>query len=472
MIGVRVLNANNTALQTSLQRLSTGSRINSGKDDPAGLIASESLRAEQQATSSAISNAQRADNIISTADGALSEISNLLVSLQGLVGTAANSAGLSQDEKDANQLQVDSILSTVNRISNSASFEGVKLLNGTFDYATSGLGTTSAFTSFSINSAKVGTQPLAVTVKVITSAQNGQLNFLGTTSSLTGAATISVAGSKGAIQLAFASSTRLSSVVASISQFTDSTGISATMSSDNKSIKLISTGYGSSQFVSVSSNNTPAFSTNNNAGVSTTSNYGANAVLTVNGTAATSDGLNVKAVFGDLLDVNLTLNVAANVAGTNKTFGITGGGATFSLGAQVNTANTASIGIGSVNTASIGKFVNNGSVLTLSDLGAGKIAAVNTGSTTLAQSIVSQAVKDVANLRGRMGAFQKNVLGSTINSLNVALENVSSSESAIRDTDFASETANMTRAQILSQSATTVLSQANQSPQSVLKLLG
>ena len=156
LIAVNNLNKNNNSLQTSLERLSTGYRINSGKDDPAGLIASESLQAEQTATSTAISNAQLANNIIGTAEGSLSEVSNLLVSLQGLVGNAANSAGLSQDEKNADQLQVDSILSTINRISNSASFQGVKLLNGTFDYTTSGLSTTSAFTSVSINSAKVG----------------------------------------------------------------------------------------------------------------------------------------------------------------------------------------------------------------------------------------------------------------------------------------------------------------------------
>src|SRR3954451_13595452 len=162
LIAVRVLNSNNQGLQTSLQRLSTGYRINSGKDDPAGLIASEALLAEQQATSTAIANAQRADNIIGTAEGSLSEISNLLVSLQGLVGDAANKAGLSQDEKDADQLQVDSILSTINRISNSASFEGVKLLNGTYDYSTSGLSTASAFTSINVNSAKVGATTLAV----------------------------------------------------------------------------------------------------------------------------------------------------------------------------------------------------------------------------------------------------------------------------------------------------------------------
>jgi flagellin len=473
LIAVNSLNANQGALQKSLQRLSTGYRINSGADDPAGLIASENLRAEQTATTSAISNAQRANNIIGTADGALGEVSNLLVSLQGLVGNAANSAGLSQDEKNADQLQVDSILSTINRISNSTSFEGVKLLNGTYDYTTSSLGNvTSAFTSVSINSAKISNGTLAVNVQVVTSAQTGKLEFLGSSTGLNGAATISVAGNTGAIQLSFASSTKSSAVVASINQFTDSTGVQATLSADNKSVVLTSTGYGASQFVSVTSSNTTALSTKDSAGVTTNSDYGRNATLTVNGTTATSDGLQVRAVEGDLLDINFTLNATANTNGASKTFGVTGGGATFSLGAQVNTANLASVGIATVDTASLGRFVQNGKIYSLSDLGSGKAAAVNTGDTTLAQNVVSEAVKDVANLRGRLGAFQSNVLASTINSLNVALENVSSSESAIRDTDFASETAALTRNQILTQAATSVLSQANQSPQLVLKLLG
>ncbi|HVV69987.1 MAG TPA: flagellin [Verrucomicrobiae bacterium] len=472
MIAVNALNKNNMSLQTSLQRLSTGYRINSGKDDPAGLIASESLKAEQQATSTAISNAQRADNIIGTAEGSLSEVSNLLVSMQGLVGDAANQAGLSQDEKDADQLQVDSILSTINRIANSSSFEGVKLLNGTYDYTTSGLSTTSAFTSMSINSAKVGATTLAVNVSVITSAQTGKLEFLGSSNGLNGASTVSIAGNLGTVQLSFASSTKSSAIVASVNQFKDSTGVTAILSSDNKSVTLISNGYGTSQFVSVTSSNTTALSTVDVNNVATGSSYGRNATLTVNGTSAISDGLSVKAVFGDLLDVNFTLNAAANTNGAAKTFGITGGGATFSLGAQVNTANTASIGIGNINTGSIGKVVSNGQIYSLSDLGSGKAAAVNTGDTSLAQNIVNKAIQDVSNLRGRLGAFQSNVLGSTIDSLNVALENVSSSESAITDTDFATETANMTRNQILVQAADSVLQQANSAPQNVLKLLG
>ena len=471
LIAVNTLNKNNANLQTSLQRLSTGYRINSGKDDPAGLIASQSLAAEQQATTSAIGNAQRADNVIGTAEGSLGEISNLLVSLQGLVGSSANSAGLSQDEKDANQLQVDSILSTVNRISNSASFEGVKLLNGTYDYTTSGLSTTSAFTSVSINSAKVGSSTLAVSVGVITSAQTGQLNFLGSSTGLNGAAALSIAGNTGTVQLSFASSTKSSAIVASVNQFKDSTGVSATLSSDNKSVKLASTGYGASQFLSVSSNNSTAFAAKDVTGVSTTTDYGRNATLTINGAAVQSDGLKVKVVTANF-EADLTLNASINKVGTAKTFGITGGGATFSLGAQVNSANQATIGLGNLNTGSIGKTVSNGVNYTLADLASGKAAAVNSGDTGLAQNIVNQAIKDVAGLRGRLGAFQKNVLGSTINSLNVALENVSSSQSAIQYTDFATETSNLTRNQILVQAAGSVLSQANQSPQSVLRLLG
>ena len=472
MVAVNALNKNTASLQTSLERLSTGVRINSGKDDPSGLIASESLKAEQQATQTAIGNAQQANNIIGTAEGSLSEVSNLLVSLQALVGNSANTAGLSQDEQNANQLQVDSILSTINRISNSSSFQGVKLLNGTFDYTTSGLTTTSAFTSISINSAKVANSTLAVDVTVVTSAKTAELDFAGSSSGLNGAATISVSGNQGAIQLSFASSTKSSAIVASVNQLTNSTGVQATLSTDSKSIKFNSTDYGSSQFVSVKSSLSTAFSTVDRSGVASTSSNGKNATLTVNGTTAVSDGLHVKAVFGDLLDVDFTLNASANSDGVSKTFGITGGGAVFSLGAQVNTANTASVGIGSVNTASIGKIVQNGKIYSLADLGSGKAAAVNTGDTNLAQNIVNQAIKDVSNLRGRLGAFQSNTLNSTINSLNVALENVSSSESAITDTDFATETANLTRSQILVQSATSVLSQANQSPQAVLKLLG
>src|SRR6195952_838466 len=98
LIAQRVLNKNNNSLNTSLQRLSTGLKINSGADDPAGLIASEGLRSEMSGINQAIDNSTRAGNVIATTEGSLSEVANLLLNIKSLVVQAANSGALSQDE--------------------------------------------------------------------------------------------------------------------------------------------------------------------------------------------------------------------------------------------------------------------------------------------------------------------------------------------------------------------------------------
>ena len=142
-VGALIANTNlaksQSSLSTSLERLSSGMRINSGADDPAGLIASESLKSEIQGIQTAVDNSTRASNVISTADAALGEVSNLLVSIKGLVVQAANTGGLSADEIQANQLQVDSAIASITRIANSTSFGGLSLLNGSLGYITSGV---------------------------------------------------------------------------------------------------------------------------------------------------------------------------------------------------------------------------------------------------------------------------------------------------------------------------------------------
>ena len=110
------LNRTQNDLQTSLTRLSTGLRINSGKDDPAGLIASEALRSDITSINKALSNTQRANQIIGTADSALGQVSSLLNDIRGLVTEAANNGALSDSEIAANQLQVDSSLEAINRV--------------------------------------------------------------------------------------------------------------------------------------------------------------------------------------------------------------------------------------------------------------------------------------------------------------------------------------------------------------------
>jgi flagellin len=185
--------------------------------------------------------------------------------------------------------------------------------------------------------------------------------------------------------------------------------------------------------------------------VPTTKDFGKDASVTVNGAGAQANGLDVTYRSG----------------GLDGDFDITGGGATFSLGSQVTEAGKVSLGIQSVSTASLG----NDTLGYLSTLASGGTNSLTSNNLVAAQNIVNKATTQVSELRGRLGAFQKFTLGSTINSLGVAFENASAAESDISDTDFAAETANLTRAQILQQSATTVLAQANAQPQSVLRLL-
>ena len=138
LIAQNRLSRSNEDLQTSLTRLSTGLRINSGKDDPAGLIASESLRSDITGINKAISNTQRASQIIATADSALGEVSSLLNDIRGLVVEAANNGALSDDEIAANQLQIDSSLEAINRIAQTTTFQGRRLLDGSLDFITQG----------------------------------------------------------------------------------------------------------------------------------------------------------------------------------------------------------------------------------------------------------------------------------------------------------------------------------------------
>jgi len=456
LVAQRVLKKNNDSLNTSLERLSTGLRINTGADNPAGLIASENLRSEKAGITQAIDNAGRASNIIGTAEGGLSEVSALLTQLQSLVSQSANTGGLSPEEVAANQLQVDSILNTINRIAQATAFQGTKLLNGNYAYTTSGV-TSTQFDNVQINSARIPDgASVSVVVQVTASAETGAITYSGGT--LTSGVTLEIGGTNGTEQLSFASGTAVSSIATAINAVTTATGVSATVAGGN--LQFNSTGYGSDAFVSVKTV-AGTFANDNNV----TKDAGVDATVTVNGAQAQSNGLNVSYRSSNL-DVEFDLDSTFNKPGTGQ-FEITGGGATFSLGSKVTENDKASLGIGSVSTGSLG----NTSLGYLSELSSGGSSNLGSSNLVNAQKIVDLAVKQVSQLRGRLGAFQKFTIGSTINSLGVAFENASAAQSAIADTDFAEETANLTRSQILAQSATTVLAQANSSPQSALSLL-
>jgi flagellin len=189
--------------------------------------------------------------------------------------------------------------------------------------------------------------------------------------------------------------------------------------------------------------------------------------VTVNGVAATSRGRTAR-INTDFLDVEITFGASiAQTRGLTNAFTITGGGAEFQLASRVDIAGKVAIGIQNVATRKLG----NSDVGFLSDLAAGKGSNVVDGDVVASGKIVDESIRQISSLRGRLGAFQKNTVGATIRNLSISLENSAAAESVIRDADFASETAALTRAQILSQAAQNSLGLANSAPQSALQLL-
>lgn len=483
MIAQRVLQFQNSTLNTSLERLSTGLQINRGKDDPAGLIASENLRAEKSAIASAITNAERAEQVVNVAEGGLQEISSLLTELQSLVGASANEAGVSAEEKEANQLQIDSILNTIDRIAGATSFQGTKLLNGNFDYTTSNVA--SSLTEVGINSARLSDAAgsyIDVTVDVVSSAQKGEV-YLSTAGTLVngggGSITLEITGNRGVQQFTFASGTTQANIISAINTFKDAVGVSAAQNGTNTNrVELRSSSFGTDEFVRVKelegatdggAGSLIFAADTGGTGVEDLKDFGVDATVLINGVQATTDGLEARvATSGFDVEISLDGTSSLNTDGASTTFQITGGGADFNLAPRVDLAGKVSLGISTVTTGNLG----NGDVGFLSALKSGGNSNVINGDLTQGQLIIEEGIKQVSSLRGRLGAFNKNTVGSTLNSLSVTLENTSAAESAIRDTDFAAETANLTRAQILSQAATQALSIANAQPQSVLGLLG
>ena len=457
---IHQLTANQNDLKTRLQRLSTGLRINSGRDDPAGLIASETLRSEMKGISQSVENSQRAINVLSTAEGALNEISSLLLDVKGLIVHAANVGANSDEELQADQLQIDSIIESIDRIANTTQFGGQKLIDGNYAYTSSGI-SASAVTTLAIFGARVPENSYQnITVQVTQSAQTAGVVF-SAGAGLTQNVTIEVKGALGLEVLSFTTGTAASGIAAGINAVAYATGVSAVASTSNN-VYINSRDYGSDAIVSVK----PIDGNFIVSTGSTTSDTGQDAEVLINGQRAAVNGLEASLRSNGLdLQMLLTSDFGTKLSTTN--FQITGGGATYQIGPEVNVNGQVSIGIPSVSSSNLG----NADVGYLYTIKNGGSRAVNAQHTAEAERVVTEAIQQVAVLRGRLGGLQKNQIETNINSQNVALENVTAAESAIRDADIATEVAAMTRSQILVQSTTSILGIANQMPQNALNLL-
>jgi len=309
--------------------------------------------------------------------------------------------------------------------------------------------------------------------EVLTATYSGSETFNGTadsapsTLSLTGGVSdsgglandivIELSGSNGSEVLSFGAGTSIDELVTGITQVSDATGVSAAVNGTTATtLDLTSSDYGSSAFVDlgVIEDGGSLFTDDRQEGT--------NITATVNGISVTGDGNELK-INTATLDLSATLD--AGFTGT-ASFNITGGGALFQLGPDVVSNQQARLGIGSVNTARLGGVSGK-----LFRLGTGGSAQLTSDNLDTAGDIVQEAIDQVTSLRGRLGAFQRTTLETNKNALNDTLVNLSEAESSIRDADFAAESANLTRSQILVQSGTTVLQIANSNPQNVLALL-
>ncbi len=497
------LNKASADLNTHLQRLSTGVRINRGADDPAGLIASQRLGSEINGLEQAVKNSERASSVISTAEAALNEVSDLLNSIKGLVVEAANTGAVSDEERRANQLQIDSAIDSITRISNSTSFGGLKLLNGSLEYVLSGLDTGS-IAKATVNGANFASQSsIQVQVDTVASAQTGLLYLRGDYATGQGngvfqsSVTFEVAGPDGVQVFTVLSGQTFATAVAAINSFKAATGVSASLVNGNANSGMVfsSVTYGSSNFVSVQRVGGPAdlgfFKTYKfgatgqvpatvdiptliTAGtlVQSKRDEGRDVVAVVNGTLATGSGLNVSLTNSNAVAVDLLLDQTFAVTnGASTTFTITGGGALYQLGGTVTTTQQINIALPSIAASRLGGTLVNGELQFLSSLKSGGTNALANGNFNEATLVLGSAIDEVSLLRGRLGALEKNTLDTNARSIQIAIENLTSSQSRIRDADFAVESSALTRAQILSSAGTSTLSLANQQAQQVLQLL-
>jgi flagellin len=236
-----------------------------------------------------------------------------------------------------------------------------------------------------------------------------------------------------------------------------------------------SSGYGSDSFVSVRKigSGGDEFQTfDTQGGNAVQRDEGLDVAAVVNGAFAVGNGLDVSLNTPAIsLELDLTESFATSVAGTTSQFSITGGGAQFQLGPSISAAQNMGIGIQSVAATRLGGTISDGERFFLDSIKSGKDNGLLSENFSTASDVLDSAITEISVLRGRLGAFERNTLQTNISSLQIGLENITASESKIRDTDFAVETANLTRSQILTQAGTSVLATANTSAQNVLALL-
>lgn len=458
-------------LGTSITRLSTGLRINTAADDPAGLIISEGMRAQLKGIEQAVRNSQDAINMTKTAEGALDEVQRLLRNIRGLAVHSANTAVVDSAQLQANQAQVRSTIQSINRIAEQTQWGSKKLLDGTAGVSasvTNIANVSSIYIGGTFNGESVMGGP--VTMVRTTSAERAIVTLAATFASDT-----SIVGASGAFVVngySFSSggNETLQSLVQKINGMSQTTGVQAAIvgAAGSRQVVLTSTDYGSQFAVnftdpaSILHNAATATDAGVNAlySVTVTTGVGAQTVAFQGGRGPKESGLRLSDLEGNSILITEAGNTG--MGGATQVGVVSAGSVRFQIGANSN--QSIQFSMPSVFSGQLGSGAVPGRTLAEVDL------TTQTGAQD-AMRIIDAAITQLAQWRGDLGSFQSNFLDSTVRSLGVAQENMSASESQIRDADIAEEMTTYTRLQILQQSGMAMLAQANRQPQNVLQLL-
>jgi len=478
----RNLTSSQTSLTTSLQRLSSGLRINSAKDDAAGLAISDRMNSQIRGMNQASRNANDGVSMAQTAEGALANSGDILQRIRELAVQSSNASNSASDRK-ALQTEVTQLTSELNRISTTTSFNGQQLLDGTGGTSNFQVGA-NANELISMSGSNFNTDAYGNNQVAIDAAQVA-VSTPAATSNLAAGSAITINGSRGT---ATASGTSAKAIAASVNQNSGTTGVNASAQTQS----MLKLGDGESYTLEVKGDNKTAvkISFSTGAGGESASALQAgvaafNARSAETGITAEYDaenkGIKLTHASGENIDVKngkATANTTLTVS-NYKTDTTTAQGKLVAGGADIKGIGAQAIANGHVTFDSEGSFA-------LVDTGNASGLAVNGKSSELksvgsldissfagaqqAIKIADAALATVNTKRAEFGALQSR-FSSAISSLQSNTENLSASKSRIVDTDFAAETANMTRGQILQQAGTAMLAQANSLPNGVLSLL-
>lgn len=452
-----------TGLNSSLERLSTGLKVNRGADGPAALVISEQQRAQITGLQAAADNTNKAVSVIQTGEGALNEINGLLGKARALAIDSANSGVNDSNAQAANQAELSNILSSIDRIASTTQFGSKKLLDGSAGVS----GVASIPSTVTVNKVTTDTVAGSYAIAVTTAAEKANKSA-GTaqTGNLAADENLTING----IQISLKKGASQQQVVDKINSFKDQTGVTADIDTANGNVtRLISNQFGAAASISVVSD-TAAAATSTGFGTTVLTDTGVDVVGTINGNAATGVGNVLTATSGveKGLSVSLALDSAAaagadkftSVTGAQGNVNVTDNSLKFQIGA--NAGQSVSFSFDKVSTSALGASASS----LYSNLS--QISVAN-GSESL--KVIDQAINDVSTLRGRLGAFQTNTLQSNANNLQTAIQNTTAAESVVRDTDFSTEIANFTKLQTQLQAGSTVLGNANQLTTLVATLL-